>query len=292
MTEYIMALGTFDGVHRGHAALLKEAAALAEKLNISAAAFTFADHPQEKLTGQRVGLLCTLSQRIELLRQAGADVVAVENFADVCDLTPAEFVDFLIRKYRVHGLVCGSDFRFGKGGKGDRHTLASLCGTRGLEFSEVSFVTDQRGKKISSSSLREMISARDMSAAWDALGRPFFIEGEVLGGKGLARRWHTPTINLPLPAELVCPRFGVYESRVWVENKCYRGITNVGVRPTFNDGETPNVETFILEGHFEKIEAARVELLCFIRPEQKFENEQDLWRQIREDIEKVGGVIK
>ncbi len=282
-----MALGTFDGVHRGHAALLSAAARKAKKLNICAAAFTFADHPLEKLTGQRVGLLCTLSQRIELLRQAGANVVAVENFGDVCDLSPQAFVELLVTKYRVKGLVCGSDFRFGKGGTGDSKTLQSLCAARGIEFEEVSFVLDETGEKISSGRIREMIAAGEMLAAEKALGRPYFVEGQVCRGKGLARQWHTPTINLALPEELIAPRFGVYQSRVYVSGGCYEGITNVGSRPTFDDGKTPNVETYILEGEFDRIEQAKVELLRFIRPEKKFDDEKSLQEQIQKDIQFV-----
>ena len=293
MEKYVMALGTFDGVHRGHAALLYAASKTARKLNMHAAAFTFADHPLEKLTGQKVGLLCTLSQRIALLRQAGADMVAVENFADICDLSPEEFVELLVNKYHVKGLVCGSDFRFGKGGAGNGTMLASLCAARGLEFEEVSFVLDAAGEKIASARIRKMVAAGEMQGAETALGRPFFVEGQVRCGKGLARRWHTPTINLALPEELVLPAFGVYQSRVLVNGVYYDGITNVGVRPTFEDGSQPNVETYILEGDFDRIECARVELIRFIRPERKFENEQDLCQQIRKDIqEALGGVAR
>ena len=284
MTEYIMALGTFDGVHLGHVALLREAAQMAKKLNIRAAAFTFADHPQERLTSQRVGLLCTLSQRIALLRKAGADMVAVENFADICDLSPEEFVELLVTKYHVRGLVCGSDFRFGKGGKGDKKILANLCAARHLSFSEISFVRDEAGQKISSGHIRSLVSAGAVDAAAELLGRPFFIEGEVRRGKGVARQWNTPTINLPLPEELIIPRFGVYQSRVYIGDKGYEGITNVGCRPTFDDGACPNVETYILQGEFSKIRQAKVELLRFIRPEKKFEDEKSLQLQIQKDI--------
>lgn len=293
MTEYIMALGTFDGVHRGHAALLHRAAQMAQKLNIRAAAFTFADHPLQKLTGHPVGLLCTPTQRIELLRQAGADLVAVEHFGDVCDLSPEEFVELLIAKYRVGGLVCGSDFRFGKGGAGDSKILASLCRAKGLEFDEVSFVLDETGEKISSSRLRTLVSRGEMERVTELLGRPFLIEGRVRRGKGLARRWNTPTINLALPEELVAPRFGVYRSCVHIDGKRFVGITNVGCRPTFDDGILPNVETYILGGEFSVVEEAGIELLHFIRPERKFENEEDLQLQIRKDIQEVlGGVAK
>ena len=287
MNEYIMALGTFDGVHRGHDALVKAASATAKQLNKRTAVFTFADHPLEKLTGQRVGLLVTLGAKIVLLRAAGADVVAAEPFEEVCALSPEEFVDLLQSRYRAAGLVCGADFRFGKGGAGDAHILQKLCEDRGMSLQVLSFVRDETGKKISSSRIREMIRQGDMERAASALGRPFFIEGEVCHGKGLARTWNTPTINLRLPEELVYPRFGVYQTLVWIEGKCYKGITNVGLRPTFDDGKVPNVETFILEGTFKEISQAKVELIRFVREEKKFPDEKSLQLQIAKDIEFV-----
>ena len=287
MEHYIMALGTFDGVHRGHTALLKKAVLLAKKLNINTAAFTFADHPLEKLSGQKVGLLCTLSRRIRLLKQAGADMVAVENFADIRDLSAQDFVQLLVEKYNVKGLVCGSDFRFGKAGAGDVRMLAELCVQQGLAFETISFVTDETGEKISSSRIREMIACGDMGDAAAALGRHFSIEGKVWHGKGLARTWHTPTINQSLPEELVTLRFGVYQSKVYVQGICYEGITNVGCRPTIDDGKMPNIETYILDGNFEKIDEARIEFIRFIRPEIKFKNEKSLQEQIQKDIQFV-----
>ncbi len=274
----------FDGVHRGHALLVKTASEMAQQLNMDTAAFTFADHPQEFLGGKKVGLICTLAERESLLKAAGADVVVVENFADVRDFSPQEFVDFLVKKYHVGGLVCGKDFRFAKGGAGDSKTLETLCKSKGLEFKEVEFVVDGAGEKISSRRIREMLENAQMQQVSRALGRPFSFEGEVLHGKGLARKWQTPTINQVLPREVTPIAKGVYQSRVYVDGKMYAAVTNIGNRPTFDDGDFINAETHILEGSFSDIEWARVELMHFIRPEQKFENEKDLQKQIKRDI--------
>ncbi len=282
-----MALGMFDGVHLGHISLIETAFQMAQQLNMDTAAFTFADHPQEFLGGQKVGLICTLSQRRDLLKAAGAKLVAVENFVDMRDFSPQEFVDFLIQKYHVGGLVCGKDFRFAKGGAGDSKTLETLCKSKGLVFKEVEFVVDGEGEKISSRRIREMLGNAQMQRVSQALGRPFFFEGEVFCGKGLARKWQTPTINQALPEELTPIARGVYQSRVYVDGKAYAAITNIGKRPTFDDGDFINAETHILEETFSEIEWARVELLHFIRPEQKFENEKDLLLQIKRDIEIV-----
>ncbi len=287
-----MALGMFDGVHLGHSALVKTASEIAQQLNMDTAAFTFADRPQEVLSGQKVGLICTLSQRKALLETAGADLVAVEKFADVREFSPQQFVDFLVQKYHVGGLVCGSDFRFAKDGSGNSKTLANLCASMGLAFKEVSFVLDDAGEKISSSSIRKMLKNGLMHSVQKVLGRPFFFEGEVHRGKGLARLWKTPTINQILPEELAEVAHGVYQSRVQIDGKSYAAITNVGSRPTFEDGDFVNAETHILEGSFSEIRWAKVELMRFVRPEQKFENEADLQAQIQKDISFVKELTK
>lgn len=284
MRQCVLALGTFDGVHQGHLALIKAASQMAQQLNMDTAVFTFAEHPQELLTGEKIGLICTANQRTKLLKKAGAQTVAVERFAEMRNLSPEEFVAFLVEKYRVGGLVCGKDFRFGKGARGDSKALKELCEQRGLAFCEVDFVRDENGEKISSSRIRDMLQNGQMQAAERLLGRAFFLEGEVCHGKGLARKWKTPTINQAVPKELVTLPLGVYQSRVYVAEKPYPAITNVGRRPTFDDGDFINAETHILEGTFAEIKSARVELLSFLRPEKKYENETDLQAQIQKDI--------
>ncbi len=287
MRKCIMALGTFDGVHRGHAALLDRAVCLSQQLNMEVAAFTFAEHPQQVLTGKKVGLLCTLSERISLLRLAGAQMVVAEHFDEVSHLAPTEFLEYLYQKYNVRALVCGKDFRFGKGAAGDTALLSKWCKEKGLPLSVVDFVCDKAGQKISSRRIRLDIAEGNMAAVTQAMGRAFSVQGEVRRGKGLAHLWNTPTINLSLPQSLIFPRFGVYESRVEIEGKYYRGITNVGIRPTFDDGQTPNVETFILEGRFDDIKEAKVELIRFLRDEIKFDDPQALIHQIQKDIQQI-----
>ena len=288
MNKTIIALGTFDGVHLGHTALIDAACAAAKKLNITPAVFTFADHPAERLTGKKVGWLITAEQKIELLKAAGAEKVYIKPFDEVCGLSPDAFVDGLVLIAGAVGLVCGEDFRFGKGGAGDTAYLQKLCDERGLSLQVVGFVRDDTGEKIASRRIRQCIAAGDMSSAAGALGRAFFIEGEVRHGKGLAHQWGTPTINMELPKQLVTPRFGVYQTRVTVGDQVYDGITNVGCRPTFDDGKTPNVETYILNGKFDRIERAKVEFIRFIRPERQFADESALVAQIQKDIELVG----
>lgn len=285
MGRYIYALGTFDGVHLGHQALITVAEELGAEKGADTAVYTFADLPQKTVEQTAVGMLTTTPQKISLLDKAGAKRVIAEPFEKVRALSPEQFIYYLVGAFGAAGFVCGRDFRFGKGGKGDAATLKQICKSIGKSCRVAEFLTDARGEKISSRRIRHYVEQGEMEAAAAALGRPLFVEGQVLHGKGLAHQWGTPTINLPLPEALARPRFGVYETRVTVEDKVYRGITNVGVRPTFADGQSPNVETFILEGSFENIPAAKVEFLRFIRPERPFADEKSLQLQIAKDIQ-------
>lgn len=287
MNKYIFALGTFDGVHLGHQRLLAAAGELGAQVGAACGVYTFADLPRATVEHRAIGMLTTALQKYDLLRAAGAETVVAEPFAKVKDLSPEQFIYYLIGAYGAQGFVCGKDFRFGKGGAGDAVALARICKSVGKEWTVIDFLQDRRGQKISSRHIRDYVSAGNMEAATAAMGRPFFIEGAVVHGKGLARQWGTPTINIPLPDMLVRPRFGVYATRVTVENACYLGVTNVGVRPTVDDGETPNVETFILDATFDSVEKAKVEFLQFIRPEQAFADEKSLQFQITKDIQTV-----
>lgn len=285
MEKYIYALGTFDGVHLGHQTLLQAAKELGEATGASAGAYTFTDLPREAVEGVRLGMLTTPAQKYALLEAAGAKRVIAEPFAKVRSLSDEQFIYYLVGAFGADGFVCGKDFRFGKGGRGNAASLRRICKRLGKEVRVVDFLQDSRGDKIASGRIRSDVAAGDMEAAAAALGRPFFIEGEPLPGKGLARQWGTPTVNLPLPDTLVAPRFGVYATRVSVNGAYYPAVTNVGCRPTLDDGDLPNVETYILEGEFDEISHLKVEFLRFIRPETAFPDEKSLQLQIAKDIQ-------
>ncbi len=287
MEKFVYALGTFDGVHLGHQKLLASAGALAAQMGALPAAYTFTDLPREAVEGRRIGMLTTSTQKLWLLQTAGAKTVVAEPFAKVRELSPEAFIYYLIGAHGAHGFVCGKDYRFGKGGAGDAATLRQICKSVGKEVRVVDFLQDRYGQKISSGHIRSYVAQGNMEAASAALGRDFFLEGEVCHGKGLARQWGTPTVNLPLPEGVVHPRYGVYATRVTVDGGVYHGITNVGIRPTFADGDQPNTETFILDGQFENISRAKVEFLTFIRPEMTFPDEKSLQIQIAKDIQTV-----
>ena len=287
MDKYIYALGTFDGVHLGHQALLAAAAQMAAQTGAMPGAYTFTHLPRETVANCRIGMLTTAEQRYALLEAAGAEKVVAEDFCKVKELSPEQFIYYLCGVHGAEGFVCGKDFRFGKNGAGDADALRRICRRLGKEVQVLDFLQDARGEKLSSRHIRTYVSDGNMEAARAAMGRPFFVEGKVQQGKGLARQWGTPTLNIALPEELVLPRFGVYATDVTVEGKVYRGVTNVGIRPTFDDGDKPNTETYVLDGDFDAVSQAKVEFLQFIRSEKNFADEKSLQLQIAKDIQTV-----
>ena len=282
----MVALGTFDGVHLGHQRVISAAAEIAEKENMPLLALTFSDHPR-KVMGQPIKLICTPEEKIQLLKQAGADDVVALPFSKIRNLSPEAFIEFAVGYYGADWFVCGEDYRFGKNGAGDAPLLQKICARCGKNMKVVAFATDAFHQKISSRTIRTWIEQGNCEQVQATLGRPYSLEGTVVHGKGLAHKWGTPTLNIPIPAELETPRFGVYATIAQVDGVRYKAVTNVGIRPTFNDGSTPNMETYILDASFDAVAKARIFFVRYLRPERQFDDTKSLQLQIAKDVEKA-----
>ena len=280
----IYALGFFDGVHRGHGALLDACREMAERYGCRAGAVTFGTHPEALVRGQAPILLSVPEERERLMRELyGMDTVVTLPFDEA--LRNMSWVDFLVmlgNEYGAMGFVCGDDFRFGKGGKGNADLLAEYCAVENLPWA---VIPEQLldGRRVSSTYIRSQIEAGDMETAVRFLGHPFAIRGKVVHGHQLGRTIGIPTANLLLPKELVSPRFGVYACRAVVDGESYAAVTNVGTRPTVN-GEGVTVEPWILdfEGDLYGREIT-LEFHRFLRPEMKFPDLAALQAEIRKN---------
>ncbi len=276
-----MALGTFDGVHLGHRRVVGTARDIARARRIKTKAFTFSDHPKKD-----VPLLTDLAEKTARLKEAGADEVIARAFDSVKDLTPEQFIWWMIGQFGAEHFVCGEDFRFGKGGAGDVKTLRAVSRACGADVTVVPFERDAAGEKISSRAIRDLVENEgDCEKIYRVLGGYYSIEAPVIHGKGLARKWGTPTLNQKLPEGRVCPKFGVYVTAAETEDGEDIAVTNVGVRPSFEDGDTPNMETYIIDRILGEIPVARIRFLRYLRPEQKFGTESELSAQIARDIQ-------
>ena len=278
--QKVFALGFFDGVHLGHRALLAECTRLATEYGAKTAAITFDAHPRACFAGEVPMLLTSLEYRIELLHQAGAELVTVVPATAQTMSTPWETFLENLRRQGAAGFVCGHDFRFGHKGEGTAALLEDYCRRENLPCA---IVPEQllEGIRISSSHIRSLLLEGAVEEAARFLGRPYSICGQVVSGRKLGRTIGVPTANLRLPEDTVCPRLGVYAGRVRVEGESYLAVTNIGSRPTV-EGHHITVEPWILDfsGDLYGV-ALELELHRFLRPERKFSSLEELRQEIQ-----------
>ena len=278
-TPCSLALGAFDGLHRGHMAVIHAACAPGkEGQEWEPAVFTFHSSPSGNcavLTGR---------DKERILEHAGVRRLYSLDFQEVRDWEAETFVrELLFHTCNARRLCCGEDFRFGKGARGDVAMLGRLCEEAGVELYVVPPVTDG-GEKVSSTRIRKAVEEGDIPLANRLLGRPFgfsleVIHGNHIGGTVLG----TPTINPAIPEGFVLPRFGVYASWCRVGGRYFYGVTNVGVKPTVGSDKVL-AETWMPDFTGDLYgKRVRVFLLEFLRPEKKFNSMEELKAAIGEN---------
>lgn len=280
----VVALGLFDGVHKGHKALLSKAKKEAEKLKLPLVVFTFFS---ENELPKGITRLYSTDAKNELLEKAGADYVVYADFGKISGISAESFVcDVLIKELGTSLAVTGLDFKFGKGRTGDTRLLSELMKSFGKS---TLIVPDEivSGVKISTSIIKELLQNGDIRYANELLGEPYFIEGEIVRGDGRGTTLGLPTVNIPLQSDKSFIRHGVYHTKIIIGEKSYTGLTNIGKCPTFEERET-HAETFILnfsDSVYGKL--ARIYLIDYLRDEKKFDSKDELTKQIKKDIESV-----
>lgn len=291
MTNYIYALGFFDGVHLGHQELLKACCALAEEYGCHTAAITFDRHPKSLFTDNPTVLISTIPDRKLLLNRYGIESVRVlPVIQEIMNLPWQEFIRILLDDGAA-GFVCGDDFHFGSRGEGDAEKLQSLCREKGLPCIVVPEQT-VGNIRVSSTYIRRQIETGDMATAVKFMGHPYTLTGTVIHGQKLGRKLGIPTANLHLPAGLAIPKFGVYACRILIDGIYYPAVTNIGTRPTVQ-GEGITVEPWILDysGDLYGREIT-IEFFKFLRPEQKFPTLEDLQAEIHRNARETRDLIQ
>ncbi|MDL2274214.1 bifunctional riboflavin kinase/FAD synthetase [Oscillospiraceae bacterium OttesenSCG-928-G22] len=283
----VIALGFFDGIHLGHAALLRRVRDIAEERDLIPSVATFISHPIDEITGHHLLLLNTPFDRAGLMRRLyGIDDVILTPFSTALMNMPWEryLNDIVIGEYGAAHIVAGYNYHFGHRGEGNPVRLAEAGERLGVPV-DIMDKVEIDGIKISSTYIRKLIAQGDIERANRFLGHPHVLSGEIGHGHGRGRTMGVPTINMPLPTELQEPRKGVYLTRVFFDGEVKNGLTNIGTRPTFTEGDRLSVETTILDfsgdmyGKF-----VRLEFYKFLRPERKFSSAEELKAQIASDI--------
>lgn len=287
MCKKAVALGNFDGMHPGHTAVLGKALELSAK-GLVPCAMLFTEHSGKVLTGNAPPMLMTDTQRREFIRNFGLDIEETD-FKSICGLSPEDFVnDILAEKINAGAVVCGYNYRFGKYAAGNAELLKVLCGKKNIEC----FIIDEigcDGETVSSTAIRTLIENGEIKKANRMLGRKFSFSSPVIHGDERGRSWGFPTANQKLPDGLVIPKFGVYASDITVDGRTYRGVTNIGVRPTVGT-DTVLGETYIIDFNEDIYgRQADIGLIEYIRPEIKFGSFDELAVQIKKDAEKAKG---
>lgn len=292
MKKKIFALGFFDGVHKGHQMVLDLCQHLADDAGVATAAITFEQHPQSLFTPNPPALLNTTEDRRWLIQTwAGMDYLLVFQVTEQIMTMPwQDFLEVLLQEGAV-GFVCGYDFRFGRSGEGNAEKLAAFAAERNLPCVIVPEQT-MDGEKISSTRIRALLEKGDLENAKRLLGHFHMFTGKVVPGQGLGHTIGIPTANLALPEELVCPAFGVYACKAWVDGDYYTAVTNIGTRPTV-DGQGVTIEPWILDFDGD-LYGKEITLFFhkFLRPEQKFDNLEDLKAQIQKDAVETYKLLK
>lgn len=285
--ENVLALGDFDGVHKGHQKLLKTTVDIAAKNGVRSGVYTFRVNTKKLLGVKNFSLLTTETEKNELFASLGLDFVCADDFEAVKDFSPERFCDYLVRRFSPSDVVCGENFTFGKNASAGSDRLVKLLKADGVRVHIVPSV-EVDGLCVSSTAVRRLIADGDMLTARRLLGYPYFIRTKVVHGAELGRKLGFPTVNQLEYSGKAIPKFGVYACKCGIGGKTYDGVVNVGIRPTVSEGkENPPVvfETHILDFNEDLYgKDITVEFYKMLRPEKKFASLEELRENVLKNI--------
>jgi riboflavin kinase/FMN adenylyltransferase len=290
-----LTIGSFDGVHKGHQALITQMVAQAHSENTVAVVLTFYPHPSVVLRGRKPAFyINTPEEKADLLGELGVDIVVTQPFdLNLSKVTAEEFINKLQSLCGFRDLWVGEDFAFGHNRRGDRFYLEQEAEQRGFKLHKVPHVLVS-GEIASSTRVREALRSGDVARVERYLGRPFEVPGIVVRGAGRGRDLGFPTANLEIWEERAFPRSGVYACIAMVEGDQWKAVTNIGVRPTFNSDEvSPTVETHLLGYSGDLYDKnVRLSFIARLRDERKFASPEALMQRIQIDIQRAEEILE
>jgi riboflavin kinase / FMN adenylyltransferase len=291
--ETLLTIGVFDGVHLGHKFLISRAVNLAARQNLLSCVITFRQHPRDLLSPKtKLLYLCTVPERIQLLKNEGVDIVAALTFnRELAKLSARDFVSLLQKHLKMRRMVIGPDFSLGRNREGNADTLRAL-GTE-LGFS-VTIVAPKiiNGEVASSTAIRQALADGNMEKVTRLLGRPFSLQGKVTRGENRGTALGFPTVNLSVNSKMAIPPDGVYVTRAYVDGKKYQAMTNIGRRPTFGENNERTIESFLLNYNQDIYgKQVKIEIIQRLREEKHFDSIEELKKQIAEDVKRGTAIL-
>ena len=287
------ALGFFDGVHRGHQAVIKEAVHTGRQRGLVPTVFTLQQSPRTVLFGEEARAIITLEEKLSILEELEVEQVYLIDFTTIRNMTAEDFVrDVLIGIFRAEHTGCGFNYHFGSGAKGNGTMLSQLAAKYGITET-----TQPRlcfgGEPISSTRIRKCIAQGDISSANAMLGRQCGYKLPVVHGKRLGRSLGFPTINQLMPEGLVKPLFGAYASTAVIDGTEYLGVTDIGMKPTVGSDRAA-IETWLPDYSGRDLygETVDIRLHGFIRPEKKFDSLDELRSAILGDEKQARKILE
>lgn len=284
----VIALGNFDGVHIGHSALMERVLKIAEMKNLMPSVITFDNHPMTIVTGQQIPLINSCEDRAGLIRRIFGikNVIILHYDKDTVRMPWSDFVERLSSDFNAAHLVAGYDYSFGHKREGNVENLAQKSRELGIGCDIIPAVT-YNNIVISSTHIRKLLSEGNIEKANEFLGHPHVLTDIVRYGYKLGRTIGTPTINMCFSEGVLIPAYGVYATRVYLDDGSeHIGVTNIGVRPTVDNSGHVTAETHIIDyiGNLYG-KTVRIEFYKLLRPEIKFNGIDQLKEQIHKDVQ-------
>lgn len=281
--DLVVCLGYFDCAHRGHLELIQQAKETAKAQNCPVGVFTFSNNPY-KLLRKDIKVIYNIADREYIFGKLGVDIILEANFdREFINIKPNDFLDKLTKNKNIKQIIVGEDYTYGKDARGNVASLKDYCLNNNISLKVVDIVKYD-GQKISSTLIRKLLVDGDICRVNELLSLPYFIEGNVVCGRKDGSRMGTPTVNINLDEEKVKLKDGVYATYVYINEEKYKAVTNIGNHPTFDDMKD-NIECHLIDfsGNLYG-KNLRIEFIDRLRDVKKFENVDELVKQIHKDI--------
>ena len=290
----ILSIGMFDGVHKGHQALLKELVQEAEREKTCSMVISFDKHPRQVVSDNEneVKILQTDSERIEKLSDSGVDYLVILHFTkEIAKLEASEFLDLVIENINPKALLLGYDNRFGRKGSTQFDDILAKGEYKNIKIRRTQDCVWYNDIEISSTQIRKALEKGEVNLANQMLGYAYTIEGKVINGYKIGRTLGFPTANIQLTNNKLLPQDGVYAVECQIDDKTYKGVLSIGERATFNiEGKSIELHIFFFDSeiYFKEI---KIQIKDFLREQQKFSSKEELIEQITKDCENAKNIL-